>query len=290
MQQSSPALAALGRSYRELESTSLALLEEKNALTDRLSEAKERVAAAYKKDMALLAAVQSMFLPAQGRISNSRVEIASFYRSADDCGGDWWWWEENDEGFRILVGDVSGHGSGAAMVTGALASVARLAAKNPAQHGATQLLRVMHEELAAIAKGAYHMTMALLDIPKSGGVATIYSAAAPHLLRLAPDGKISVAPLRGTPLGLAQNDPQIGKAEIQIPKGTRLFLFTDGMYEFESGNGVPVGVQMLRRALTATAGMDTDQASKKIVDTITELHPDDVPQADDMTFVIVDIK
>lgn len=289
LSQANPQLSLLARAYRELEQSSEALVAEKHGLAERLSRASEGVAAAHRKDMALIAAVQSMYLPRMSRLRVGRAELSAFYRSADDCGGDWWWYDEDDERLRVFIGDVSGHGAGSAMVTGSIASTVRLARRMSPTMPAQALLEMLHGELWAMAHGDYHMTMLVVEVPRNGSTVQLYSAAAPHVLAMNSEGKVSVSVTRGTPLGMPTDRFTVGRAEFLGPSGTRIMAFTDGLYEFHGPNGQEVGVKTLRKLLGDTHGYSLDDASRRIVRELDVLHPADVAQEDDMTFVMLDI-
>ncbi len=289
--QASPALRSLWRSYNELQESSHALLAERLALADRLEEARERVAAAHKKDLEIIGTAQTMFLPRESRVSTDRVELSGFYRSAEECGGDWWWYEKTDWAFRVMVGDVVGHGTSAAMLTGAIAGIVRLVSRTSKNISAHELIEILHQELKAMAKGSYYLTLSVLDIPHSGDVAYWYNAAAPHLVVVTPDGKLDSIACKGSPVGAQVDHFEVERVEIPIPPGTRIFNFTDGLFEFPSvETGQPLNQRGLRRVLQKTIGLPIDQAMDTVVKLLTDLHPSDEPQDDDMTFAIIDIK
>jgi serine phosphatase RsbU (regulator of sigma subunit) len=94
---------------------------------------------------------------------------------------------------------------------------------------------------------------------------------------------------RGTPLGLT-SDLHVGHATLPRVAGSRIFMFTDGLYEFavQGRAGVP-GIRTMKAALADTAGMSIDAAVKRIVETVDRLRPEETPQEDDMTFVLIDV-
>jgi serine phosphatase RsbU (regulator of sigma subunit) len=138
-------------------------------------------------------------------------------------------------------------------------------------------------------EGRYHMTMAVIDVPEAGNIVHIFNAGAPPVLILDKTGKVGVVSLRGIPLGLRVDAFQAGHAEVPVEPGTRIFCFTDGLYEFESVEGTMVGIKTLRRILAKTLGMDTKTAASAVAQSVFDLHPEEAPQADDITFVLVDI-
>ena len=288
--QGSPALSMMARAYRDLEHSSEALVAEKAGLAERLSQANESIASSHRNDLALIAAVQSMLLPHESRLKSGRVEVSAFYRAAEDCGGDWWWYDENEERLRIFVGDVSGHGAGSAMVTGSVASACRLAKELAPNLDAIAVLKILHRELWSMARGQYHMTMLVVEVPRDGSAVRLFSAAAPHVLAMNEEGKVTVAVTRGTPLGMPTDRFTVGTAELPTNAGTRVMCFTDGLYEFRTTQGQELGVKTLRRFLAESRNDSAEEATRRIMHGVDALHPPDVPQEDDMTLVLIDIK
>src|SRR5690606_2801400 len=79
--------------------------------------------ALVEQELQLTGAVQSGFLPDNNEISTGNAQIVGFYKPADTCSGDWWWHAQlGPTRHLVMVGDVTGHGPGPAMVTAAVAT------------------------------------------------------------------------------------------------------------------------------------------------------------------------
>lgn len=66
--------------------------------------------------------VQETLMP-PAQYFGSAYEVAGFYQSASECGGDVWGYWESDDSFFLYVADVTGHGVSAALVTSAIRSL-----------------------------------------------------------------------------------------------------------------------------------------------------------------------
>src|SRR5690606_17890343 len=124
--------------------------------------------------------------------------LFGFYRPADQAGGDWWWYEVAGSKLTVLIGDVTGHGPGAAMVTAAVATAFRI------QSPDTPLpdrLRLCHEEVLRVAGGTYNMTVSAIELDYRTGRFAFYSAGGLPILRIRYDGRPRTLPCTGTPLG-----------------------------------------------------------------------------------------
>ena len=144
--------------------------------------------AAAERDLALTGAVQTGFLPEHNEITTQHMQLVGVYRPADACGGDWWWHESMPDGRHlIMVGDVTGHGPGPAMVTAAVATAFRVLL----ELGITtmdQALALLNREVLRVGKGQYHMTMAALELDDATGRWILHSAGAPPILSLNTEG------------------------------------------------------------------------------------------------------
>ena len=80
---------------------------------------------AMKKDLEVTHAVQSLILPKQDTFTSDQVKLASFYKAAGQSGGDWWWYDVDKERgvLTIVLGDVTGHGAGPAMISAVVAGI-----------------------------------------------------------------------------------------------------------------------------------------------------------------------
>lgn len=242
--------------------------------------------AAVERDLELTAVVQGGFLPKSPRVERDAFRLYGFYRAADMCSGDWWWYEESVGGRHVIVvGDVTGHGPGPAMVTAAVGTAFRV-------HGKTSLdfderLRILNDEVLKVGEGKYQMTMTALVLDEATGAYRLYSAGGLPLIRMgAGNDRPQVIPCRGTPLGTPEF--VVGTADGQLSRGDRCILYTDGIPEIAMDNGRLLGMRRFSRMFAATRGMPLDQATAQMVteaDTVRSGRPQD----DDWTFALFEV-
>jgi len=242
--------------------------------------------AVVERDLELTGAVQSGFLPENNDINMGRMHVFGLYRPADACGGDWWWHESLPNGKHIImVGDVTGHGPGPAMVTAAVATAFRVLPENgleDAMHG----LEVLNKEVLRVAKGKYHMTMAALEVDEESGHWTLYSAGAPPMLSLNANGKHRVHFCPGAPLG-TEKGFEAGRLEGKFDPQTRIMLYTDGIPELEQPNGNALGMRKFAQQYELTKGHPLPSAAALIL-TQADVARGGTPQGDDWTFTLVE--
>ncbi|MBA3817412.1 MAG: SpoIIE family protein phosphatase [Deltaproteobacteria bacterium] len=242
--------------------------------------------AVVERDLALTGAVQTGFLPEHNEITTARVQLVGLYRPADACGGDWWWHEQLSGGRHvIMVGDVTGHGPGPAMVTAAVATAFRVLVENGLDD-VQQALELLNRQVLWVAKGKYHMTMAALELDEATGRWVFYSAGAPPILSLGGSGKHKVHFCAGAPLG-TEVGFETGRVEGKLEPTDRILMYTDGIPEIELPNGNVMGMRRFAQQYEQTRGRGLHEAAAHIV-----VYADQTsagqPQADDWTFAMIE--
>ncbi len=243
---------------------------------------------AMEKDLELAAAVQSLLLPKEYVYESEKISMAGYYQTASRSGGDWWWWNtRNDGSLLIMVGDVTGHGAGSAMVTAAVASSFRTLQSIGFNEEIPRIFRVLNNNLLNLAKNVYAMTMTAVEINPKDGQVHFWTAGAPALFLAHKNGTIDTILERSTPLGT--EELKVGHKTLVLDPGTRLFIFTDGTYEFSLPSGQQFGLKKLQNLMKQVSGAPTAESRNKIVNLLKDAQGG-APLEDDITFVMVDYK
>ncbi len=239
---------------------------------------------AMERDLELTGAVQTGFLPSVNAIENSDFRLFGFYRPADQASGDWWWYEESEHKLTILVGDVTGHGPGPAMVTAAAATAFRIQARHRDMDLAERL-EICNSEVLRVGGGQYNMTMSAIEVDGRTGRFNFYSAGGLPILRIRYDGRPRALPCTGSPLGSEQFD--LGKVEGRMNPGERMLLYTDGIPEMPLAQGRLLGMRRFSMICESTGGLALDEAAQKIV-LVSDSLRQNAPQYDDWTFALIE--
>lgn len=241
--------------------------------------------AVVERDLELTGAVQIGFLPEHNEINTAHLRLYGLYRPADACSGDWWWHELFAGKHFIMVGDVTGHGPGPAMVTAAVATAFRVLVEDGLQDINVGLER-LNREVLRVSKGKYHMTMAVLELDETTGHWIFHSAGAPPMLSLNNHGKHRVHFCPGAPLG-TEFGFETGRVEGQLQPNERLLLYTDGIPEILLPNGNVMGMRRFAQQYEMTRGQRLRDAAASILQ-----HADQTRgnqrQTDDWTFAILE--
>lgn len=242
--------------------------------------------ALVERDLALTGAVQTSFLPEKNEMSTSRMQLVGLYRPADACGGDWWWYERlSGNRHLVMVGDVTGHGAGPAMVTAAVATAFRVLLES-GQEDVQGVLEALNREVLRVGKGKYHMTMAALEVDENEGRWIFHSAGGPPILSLNSKGKHRVVFCPGAPLG-TETGFEIGRVEGKFKPTERMLLYTDGIPELFLPGGTALGMRRFAQMYEATRAQHLHEAANSIMFQADRSQAGQ-PQADDWTFAIIE--
>ncbi|MDN0201195.1 SpoIIE family protein phosphatase [Streptomyces sp. S.PNR 29] len=233
----------------------------------------------YTRERAMVLALQHNLLP-HGLPDQDAVEVAHRYLPAEsDVGGDWY-----DviplSGTRIglFVGDVVGHGMLSAATMGRLRTAARSFAEldfPPDEvliHLDNLVGRLDREGPAADGTDIIGATCLYAIYDPTTQQCTMARAghAPPALVR--PDGTVSFPDLpAGPPLGLG--GLPFETAEVPLPEGSQLVLYTDGLIE-DRHRDVDVVLEQLRETL-AHPERTPEETCQAVLDAVAPAHPCD---------------
>jgi serine phosphatase RsbU (regulator of sigma subunit) len=243
--------------------------------------------ALVEQELALTGAVQSGFLPASNDITTRQVRITGGYKPAESCGGDWWWHALlNDRRHLVIVGDVTGHGAGPAMVTAAVATAFQVFAATQSYVDIDEMLELLNRVVLRIGKGNYQMTLAMLELDENNGSWTLYNVGAPPILTLDRTGKHKVHFCPGSLLGTEDNFT-VGKLSGTLASTDRILLYSDGIPEIQLPNGKMLGQRKFAQIYEQTRSQPVNLAAASLMNQALSIQGRQ-PQLDDWTFVLVE--
>lgn len=216
---------------------------------------------------------------------------------ASECGGDWWHYSCIDHKKVFLwVGDATGHGAPAALLTSAARAAASVIENYPDITPA-KALDVLNKAIYDTSKAKMMMTFFLASIDFEKGTFTYSNAShdPPFMLSHTVEGKPKRKDFE--PL-LDVNNPRLGEKrdvvykEVSIPfsPGDKLIFYTDGIMDVKDKAGNTWGERKFINALTKI----NEQPS--IDDTVTGIvseinsYREGTPLDDDVTLVMVEFK
>jgi sigma-B regulation protein RsbU (phosphoserine phosphatase) len=241
-----------------------------------------------QQGLAIARAVQQNLLPLQPPVV-AGFDLAGASVYCDETGGDYYDFVELEPSgsgrIDVAIGDVSGHGIGAALL---MASVrAGLRASIDAGDAPVAAVRRANRLLCADVSDGSFMTTVLLGIDARAGTLEWVNAAhdAPVVYHRDEDRFV---PAEGAdvPIGIDENWAYAARSLVLGPGDVIVALGTDGIWETENSAGVAFGRARFRDLVRANAGRPAAEICRTIMNDVAA-YRDDVPVADDVTLVIV---
>ena len=196
-----------------------------------------------------------------------------------DVGGDWFDAIPLPDGrLGLVVGDVVGKGVSAAATMSQLRNALRAFSLDRMKPSSTMArLNRLAEEVVETA----FATVVYVVIDPNAQVARITAAGHPPPLIMYPNGTVEfVEEGRGLPLG-AGADTSYGQAVVELPVGTVLLLYTDGLVE-RRGRPIDDGLEELRQAAA-----DGPREPEQLVEHILERIVGSAERGDDIALLAV---
>ncbi|MDD3839755.1 MAG: MASE3 domain-containing protein [Clostridia bacterium] len=221
--------------------------------------------------------------------------FSSKYIPYKNVGGDFYnFIKIDDENIAMYIGDVSGHGVSAAMLT---VFVNRTITSKRTSEGRNELLNP-----ASILDEVYEV-FNLTNFPEDIYLVMIYAVynIKTHALTYASAGLNTypiifndnnleiIKDIEGFPICKFSDyyKPQYREYTVQLDKGDRMILYTDGLVEAKNKYGQQFEFNNLIKLLEECRDRDTYQLSDKIVEGI-RIFTEDAQITDDISFFIMD--
>jgi phosphoserine phosphatase RsbU/P len=272
--------ADFGVAERRLASTvcSLAAIALDNALLVKATVDRERL----QRELDLAKSIQRQMYPGRGFSADTWV-VDGMSRPCDETGGDYYSFLKRDGHLLAMIGDVSGHGLGAALYTTMAHAVVQQQLR--CRTHIEPSFEALNEALFHTQSGRF-MTAALVDIDPQLNLC--YVSAGHNPLLWIHQGEVRWLPSGGMPLGIVPVGVFPPPAPSLMSPGDLLILYTDGFTEAVNPAGELYGEERL--AVIARKGWEARLAPDAMMLLITA----DVdewscgkPHEDDLTMVVI---
>jgi serine phosphatase RsbU (regulator of sigma subunit) len=188
-----------------------------------------------------------------------------------------------DDTLFLTVGDVTGHGVGAALMAAMAKMICHTACleKIRLPDLVFRLGRVVHQ----VGGRRQMMTFFCADLDGKTGVLEWIVAGHPYPILVHPDGRLEELQMKGYPLGFFSNKP-FSSISQTLPVGAALVVYTDGLIEALSESGEMFGYQRLEAVLSGSPLRSAEELADRIM-AAHAVHAGSVLPNDDTTLVIV---
>jgi PAS domain S-box-containing protein len=281
----SAALVLTMRSERRFMAADRAFLE---ALADQAAHALER-ARLFEERAYVARTLQAGLLP-ERLAAIPGLEVAVRYHSIADggsVGGDFYdCFDISPERWLVVVGDVAGKGTAAAVLTGLARHTLRAIALRDERP--EDMLRFLNEALRrqSVESAFCTVGLATLDRREDGGFDARLAAGGhpfPLLVRAGASAVEEVV-VRGTLLGV-EAEPLLEPVSLALAPGDTLVLFTDGVVDAREAGGERFGEERLLAAVTAAAAGTAEEIAAAVDGAVAAFESD--VQRDDRAILVL---
>jgi len=239
-----------------------------------------------ENSLELARAIQSGLMPPVPR-DIPGIDVHGWYRPAERTSGDFYDFVRTSDGrLAVVVGDVTGHGIGPALITATAQATARSFLRvlpDPAQ-----AVTLLDQDLSERMEEGLFLTLLVVTVDEAGRIEVVNAGhEAPLVYRrgdfLDCEGESGVA------LGMLPEEPHGISASLQLESGDVFVAFTDGLIEAHpSGNReVLFGIERVRELVAehADKGASAEELTRALAEAA--LAFSEGGQEDDITLVVI---
>ncbi len=288
-------LATASDDARALDAAEVELVREAGRLTARaltyialFREAVQRIEMA--KELEVASAAGGVRATGEQRYRYDLCDVIGYYQAARQFGGDWWTSEELDDGrVLVVVGEVSGHGVPAALVSstvvGACETAVRLYGTDLAPD---TLITLLNDSVVSI--GSEHpQGMSCFAAIFDGDEVSFANAGYPYpyLCRRGDGDEDSLHALiaRGTRLGTV-GAAKSSALSMALEVDDVVLFYSDAVVDAASPSGERYGEERLEQLLREQGRVAGERLCRRLIDDVMA-HCGDQVIADDLTLVAV---
>lgn len=192
--------------------------------------------ARMEKELETAKAVQDALFPEASKTIDG-INIEGYYTSASECGGDWWHYSDQGDRVFFWIGDATGHGAPAALITSAAKSVASIVEGMPDMTPAGAM-RLLNSSIYKNSQGKICMTFFIGSLHKETGE-FVYCNASHEPPIMIPDKQGETVKKMDLEPIISQSYSRLGESpaseyedsKMNLTKGASIYFYTDGVTE-----------------------------------------------------------
>ncbi len=240
------------------------------------------------KEFAIARKVQIAMLPSpkQGAFG-SKCRIDTYYKAHEFIGGDMYDFLNYDEDrLGVIVADVSGHGPSAAMIMAVLKTL--LINETADRPSPSILMERLNEKLIQMTPSEYYATLCfcLIDFAKNTITYTCAGHPSPFISNEKREDIIQFKN-HGLISGMF-NSTTYTEETLDIQKGDKIFLYSDGIFEVFGKDGTIYGQERLKEFLKSNRNLPNKEIMQKLISVLDD-YWDKTTERDDEVIVLIEI-
>jgi sigma-B regulation protein RsbU (phosphoserine phosphatase) len=235
-----------------------------------------------EQELALGREIQSRLLPS-APVDVAGIELGALSLPCYEVGGDYFDFIELPNGdLGLAIGDVSGKGVSAALIMSSVQAALRVAA--PIEDDLARLVARLNALIFRSARGRKYATFFFGRYSPATGVLR-YVNAGHNPPYIATDAGLMEIASTGRPIGILP-ESSYSEGSIELPHGSTLFLYTDGLNEAADPDEVEYGNDQLRELFLAQRNERTTEIPSRVLDAVIAFERG-AKATDDKTIVVM---
>jgi sigma-B regulation protein RsbU (phosphoserine phosphatase) len=242
-----------------------------------------------KGSLELARAIQQNLLP-ETAPKIEGFELAGNCKYCDETGGDYYDFIELAElgpaKVGIALGDVTGHGIGAALLMATVRSVLR---SNAQHYGTdlTMLFKVLNSHIESDTDYDKFITLfyGILD-SNQRSLIWVSGGHDPALWYHKTNRRIEELPNTGLPVGIVENADFEQGGPVSLKSGDVVVIGTDGIWEAQNDSGEMFGKERFHNIIKRESEKPAKEICLQIIDDVTNFSSP-APQLDDITLIVI---
>ncbi|MBM9603809.1 PP2C family protein-serine/threonine phosphatase [Desulfopila inferna] len=254
-----------------------------NTMTSQIRQGME-----LQKSMEIAREVQQNFLPGS-RYKDKNIEICGVSRYCQETGGDFFdlvRYKNGPERVGAIVGDVVGHGIGAALL---MASVrAMLRARNDQPGTLAEIITDVNRVLCRDTEATSNfVTLFYIAVdPRQKTMEWVRAGHDPALLLQVGDQKCTELYGKGIAMGVESSLEYESNQVATTGRDQLIVIGSDGAWEAENSRGEMFGKERIKRIIIENSRLEPEKLIELINSEI-DIFLEGVPPQDDITFVVI---
>ena len=235
-----------------------------------------------EQSLELASAIQSGLMPPIPR-DVTTLEVHGWYRPAERTSGDFFdFVKTKDQRLAVIVGDVTGHGMGPALITAAAQASLRSFLRVVPDVGTA--VTMLNQDLSERMDAGMFVSLLVCAIRADGDCEILNAGHHEPLLWRKASGTIEQVHCSGVALGLMPDGQFVSDCRLQLEPGDLMLAYTDGLIEAPShaDKDALYGLERLQESFRAlcSEGASTEIIAKKLAESALSFsggaHDDDI--------------
>lgn len=242
-----------------------------------------------KDELELASKIQSSLLPSFSP-TNKFYEISSYYKSANEVGGDYFdfiYRDDSNDKIFFAIGDISGKGMAAALYTIRVQAILQFLINNFSS--LSEIMINLKKYFSRKLRKEYFLTIMLSSVNSDGSLTICRAGHMPALHYRAREKRLEVINPKGIGIGLNDKgafEKTLEEVTINTEKDDIVFFFTDGVIDAMNINKIQFGEERLKKIIAEKSNFSAEDLKEYIVKYL-EYFCYNSSQLDDFTMIVL---